>query len=163
MRKRNILPVAGAAAAAAIAITSAAGATAAIKNERFTLITTSTAATKPDSSVIATGAFIDGGIATHKPKGELTLHLTSGTITLDRNKPHPQITKTETATACMQTASSRFSYTIASGTGAYKGISGSGRATEHDAIIEQVVHGSCSTNFAAAQGLITLTGTVSLP
>lgn len=164
MRMRNIIPVAGAAAAAAaIAITGAAGATAAIKNERFTLITTSTAATKPDYSVIATGAFIDGGIATHEPKGELTLHLTSGTITLDRKKPHPQTTKTETATACMQTASSRFSYTIASGTGTYKGISGSGRATEHDAFIEHVVHGSCSTNFAAAQGVITLTGTVSLP
>ena len=164
MRKRNIIPVAGAAAAAAaIAITGAAGATATTKNERFTLMTTSTVATKPVYSVIATGAFIDGGIATHERKGALTLHLSSGTITLERNKPHPQVTKTETATACMQTASSRFSYTIAQGTGAYKGISGSGRATEHDTVIEQVVHGSCSTNFAAAQGVITLTGTVSLP
>jgi hypothetical protein len=164
MRKRNIIPAAGAAAAvASIAITGPAGATATAKNERFTLITTSTVATKPVYSVIATGAFIDGGIATHEPKGELTLHLTSGTITLGRKKPHPQGTKTETATACMQTASSRFSYTIAGGTGTYKGISGSGRATEHDAFIEQVVHGNCSTNFAAAQGVITLTGTVSLP
>jgi hypothetical protein len=63
----------------------------------------------------------------------------------------------------MQTASSRFSYTIVQGTGADKGISGSGRATEHDAFIEQVVHGSCSTNFAAAEGVITATGPVSLP
>jgi hypothetical protein len=163
MRKRNIIPAAAAAAAAAaIAITGAASGSTATKNERFTLITTSTAAAKPDYSVVATGGFIDGGIATHEPKGELTLHLTSGTITLDREKPHPQGTKTETATACMQIASSRFSYTIAGGTGTYKGISGAGRATEHDAFIEQVVHGSCSTSFAAAQGVITLTGTVSL-
>lgn len=159
--RKLILAVAIICGAATFAAASAA--TPSTKPEHFTLITTSTVASKPVYSVIATGAFIDGGIATHGPKGRLTLHLTSGTITLDRNKPHPQITKTETATACMQTASSRFSYTIASGTGAYKGISGSGRATEHDAIIEQVVHGSCSTNFAAAQGLITLTGTVSLP
>ena len=164
MRKSKIILGAGAlASATAIAIPGSAGANAAIKNERFALITTSTAATKPDYSVIATGAFIDGGIATHERKGGLTLHLTSGTITLDRKKPHPQITKTETATACMQSTSSRFSYTIAQGAGAYKGISGSGRAGEHDAAIEQVVHGSCSTTFAAAEGVITLTGPVSLP
>lgn len=138
-------------------------ATPSTKTEHFTLITTSTVASKAVYSVIATGAFIDGGIATHERKGGLKLHLTSGTITLVRRKPHPRVTKTETATACMQTASTRFTYTIVQGTGAYKGISGSGRATEHDAFIEHVVHGSCATNSAAAQGVITLTGTMSLP
>jgi hypothetical protein len=159
MRKLTltVIAVCGAAAFAA-----ASAATPSTKTEHFTLITTSTTARKPVYSVIATGAFIDGGIATHERKGRLKLHLTSGTITLNRRKPHPQVTKTETATACMQTASSSFSYTIAQGTGAYKGISGSGRATDHDAVIEQVVHGSCSTNFATAQGVITATGAVSL-
>ena len=164
MRKRNIIPVAGAvAAAAAIAITGTAGATATTKNERFTLITTSTVASHPVYSVIATGAFIAGGTATGNGKGVLKLQLSSGTITLDRQKPHRRITNTETSTACMQTASASFSYTIAGGTGTYKGISGSGRATEHDAGIEQAAHGTCSTNFAAAQGVITATGRVSLP
>jgi hypothetical protein len=160
MRKLTltVITVCGAAAFAA-----ASAATPSTKTEHFTLITTSTTARQPTYSVIATGAFIDGGIATHERKGGLTLHLSSGTITLERNKPHPQVTKTETATACMQTASSSFSYTIAQGTGAYKGISGSGRATDHDAFVEQVVHGSCSTNFAAAQGVITAKGRVSLP
>ena len=147
--------------AAAFAATSAA--TPSTKTERFTLITTSTAAKQPAYSVIATGAFIDGGIATHERTGGLMLHLSSGTITLAGHKPQPQVTKTETATACMQTSSSSFSYTIAEGTGAYKGISGSGRVTGHDAFVEQLAHGSCSANFAAAQGVMTATGTVSLP
>jgi hypothetical protein len=160
MRKLTltVITVCGAAAFAA-----ASAATPSTNTEHFTLITTSTTARQPVYSVIATGAFIDGGIATHERKGGLTLHLSSGTITLDRNKPHPQVTKTETATACMQTASSSFSYTIAQGTGAYKGISGSGRATDHDAFVEHAANSSCSTNFAAAQGVITAKGRVSLP
>jgi len=159
--RKLILIVAAVSGAATIATASAATGT--TNTERFTLIATSTAAGPPVYSVIATGAFIDGGIAAHGRKGGLTLHLSSGTITLDRNKPHPQVTKTETATACMQTASSRFGYTIAQGTGAYKGISGSGHATDHDAFIEQVVQGDCSNKFAAVQGVITASGPVSLP
>jgi hypothetical protein len=154
----TFIAVSGAAAFAA-----ASAATSTTKTEHFTLITTSTTAAQPVFSVIAAGAFIDGGTATHERNGGLKLHLSSGTITLDRNKPRPRLTKTETATACMQTASSSFGYTIAQGTGAYEGISGSGRATDRDAFVEQVVHGSCSTNFAAAQGVITATGPVSLP
>lgn len=154
----TVITVCGAAAVAA-----ASAATPSIKTERFALMTTSTVASKPVYSVIATGAFIDGGTATHGPKGQLTLHLSAGTITLGRKKPHQQITKTETRTACMQTASSRYSYTIVQGTGAYKGIRGSGRATDQGAIVERVAHGSCATHFAAAQGVITLTGPVSLP
>ena len=164
MRMRKIIPVAGAAAAAAaIAITGAAGATAAIKNERFTLITTSTARPKP-ASVIATGAFIDGGIATHEPTGELTLHLTSGTITLDRKKGHTtQTHQDRDGDRLHRRPRPGFSYTIASGTGTTKGSPDRGDATEHAAFVEHVVHGNCSTNFAAVQGVVTVTGTVSLP
>jgi len=72
-------------------------------------------------------------------------------------------TKTETATACMQTASTTITYRIAQGTGAYKGISGSGRATDRGAFVERVVHGGCSNKFAAVQGVITANGSVSLP
>ena len=166
MRKLTlmVITVCGAGALAATgAATATATAAASTKTEHFTLVTTSTTASQPVFSVIATGAFIDGGTTTHEPKGGLTLHLTSGTITLERNKPHPQVTKTQTTTVCMQTAFSSFSYRIVQGTGAYQGISGSGHATEHDAVIERLVHGSCSPNFAAAQGVITATGTVSLP
>jgi hypothetical protein len=147
----------------AAAFAAASAATASTKTEDFTLMTTSTAAGKPVYSVIATGDFIDGGIATHVGKGGLMLHLSSGTITLDGKKESPRVTKTETATACMQTASTSITYTIGQGTGAYKGISGSGRATDNDTFVEQVVHGNCSTKFAAGQGRITASGPVSLP
>ena len=160
MRKLTltVIAVSGAAAFSAASV-----ATASTKTEHFTLITTSTIAGQPVYSVIATGAFIDGGTATHEGKGGLRLHLSSGTITLDGKRQHPRITKTETGTACMQTASTSISYTIAQGTGAYKGISGSGRATDNDTFVEQVVHGDCTSNFAAAQGIITASGAVSLP
>lgn len=159
MRKLTVTVISLCGAAAFAAASAASPST---KTEHLTLITTSTTA-RPVYSVIATGAFIDGGIATHERKGELTLHLSSGTISLTRTKPHPHVTKTQTATACMQTAHSTFSYTIVHGTGAYKGITGSGRATDHDALVEQVVRGNCSPNFAAAQGVITATGPMLLP
>lgn len=161
--RKLILTLTVIAVSGAAAIAAASNATATTKTEHFTLITTSTTTGPPVYSVIATGAFIDGGTATHEGKGGLRLHLSSGTITLDGKKQHPRVTKTETATACMQTASTSISYTIAQGTGAYKGITGSGRATDEDAFVEQALHGGCSTNFDAAQGAITASGAVSLP
>lgn len=149
--------------AGAVALASTSAATASTKSERFTLIATSTTDGPPDYSVVATGAFIDGGTATHEGKGVLLLHLTSGTITLDGTVQHHRITTTETATTCMQTAVTTISYTIAQGTGAYTGISGSGRVTDEDLFVEQLVHGECSPNVAAAQGTLTASGPVSLP
>ena len=52
---------------------------------------------------------------------------------------------------------------IAGGTGAYKGISGSGRSTIHNTFVEQVVNGHCASAFTAVQSLITASGPVSLP
>jgi hypothetical protein len=165
MRKLTltIITVCGVAAVAAASTATASTKPEHSKTEHFRLITDSTVARHPVYGVIATGAFIDGGVAAHDRNGGLTLHLSAGTITLERSTPHPHITTTQTATACMQTASSTFSYTIVRGTGGYKGITGSGRATDHDAAIEQVVHGSCASHFAAAQGIVTANGQVSLP
>jgi hypothetical protein len=160
--RKLILIVIAVSGAAAIATASAATGT--TKTERFRLIDTSPAAGPPVYSVIATGAFIAGGTATGgNGTGVLTLHLSSGTITLEGKKQHRHLTKTETATACMQSTSSSITYAIAQGTGAYKGISGSGHATDNDAFVEQVVHGACSNKFAAVQGVITASGPVSLP
>lgn len=147
----------------AAAFAAASAATASTKTEHFTLITTSTSAGKPVYSVIATGAFTDGGTATHEGNGALMLHLFSGTITLDGKKQRPRVTKTETATACMQTASTTITYKIGQGTGAYAGITGSGHAIDNDTFVEQVRNGDCSPNFAAAQGILTAGGPVSMP
>jgi hypothetical protein len=141
----------------------AAGASATAKTERFSFADTSTSAGPPVWSVIATGDFIAGGTATLNSKGDLTLHLSAGTITFHTAKENKNVSKIQTATACSQTQSSASAYTIAGGTGAYQGISGSGRATLDNTFVEQVVNGDCSSAFAAVQSLITASGSVARP
>jgi hypothetical protein len=101
--------------------------------------------------------------ATLNSKGDLTLHLSAGTITFHTAKENKNVSKIQTATACSQTQSSASAYTIAGGTGAYQGISGSGRATLDNTFVEQVVNGDCSSAFAAVQSLITASGSVARP
>jgi hypothetical protein len=161
---RNLIAsVIAIAALGAASCATASAASASREVEHFTFVTTSTAAASPNYSVIATGAFIDGGTATHGSKGALILQLSSGTITLHGSKQHPRVTKTQTASACMQTESTTITYTVGQGTGAYQGISGSGSATDNASFVEQIVSGSCSSTFAAVQGSITASGPVSLP
>ncbi len=163
MRRSKIIPPAAAiATAAAIAIGGTAGATAAAKNERFTFITTSTLA-NPTFSVIATGAFADGGTA-KKTRTGLALTFPDGAITFDIKKGHKKIVPIMSANACLQTpTTSGGSFTIAGGTGSYAGITGSGHTTNSGTAVEQLVHGNCASNFSAVQGIATASGTVSLP
>jgi hypothetical protein len=145
----------------------AASAGAATSTERFSLADTSTRAGAPVWSVIATGDFIAGGTATQKSKGALTLHFSAGTITLGIVRQDKVTSKNQTATACIQvvqtSSGASSAYKITGGTGAYQGISGSGRATLDNTFVEQVVNGDCANAFAAVQSLITATGSVSLP
>ncbi len=112
--------------------------------------------------MIATGDFIAGGTARQKSKGVLTLHFSAGTITLDIAKSHKN-SASQTATACIQTQTGSGTYTITGGTGAYRGISGTGRATLHNTFVEDAANGHCSNASAAVQSLITASGPVSLP
>jgi hypothetical protein len=162
---RKLIPALTATVAASVTLTLmiAAGATATTATERFSFADTSTSAGPPAWSVIATGDFIAGGTAAQKTKGVLTLHFSAGTITLHTTKHHQKLSKNQTATACIQTSNSSGTYTIAGGTGAYRGISGSGRSTLHNTFVERVVNGQCSNAFTAVQSLITASGPVSLP
>jgi hypothetical protein len=163
MRKSKIILGAGAlASAAAIAIAGTAGATAAAKNERFTFITTSTTSPDPVLSVIATGAFADGGIAKKTSMG-IALKFPTGTITLDVNKGHTKLDTIKSANACLQTQTKSGTFTVAGGTGSYKGITGSGRTSHSATFVEQLAHGNCANNFSAVQVIATANGTVSLP
>ena len=156
---RKLIPalaVAIAAAAPAVSIATAHTAT-----EHFSLIDTSTNPT-PVFSVIATGAFTDAGSATVPTKGVFVLHLSAGTITLHTQKKAAQGTKTETATACIQTQTMHGGYTISGGTGAYKGITGSGRAALVATFVEQVSKGTCASSFTAVQAILTASGPVTL-
>ncbi len=163
MRKLILAVTATVAAFLAATLTIAAGATATTHTERFSFADTLTGSGPPVWSVIATGDFIAGGKARAEGKGVLLLDSPSGTITLQTTKQHKKVSKDQTATACVQTQISSGAYTIAGGTGAYKGISGSGRSTIHNTFVEQVVNGHCASAFTAVQSLITASGPVSLP
>ncbi len=161
--RKLILAVTTTIAVLAPALILAAGASATTGTESFSFIDTSTTDT-PLFSVIATGAFVAGGTATRPSKGVLKLRLPDGTITLDTGKKHEVGTMHQTATACIETQTNNPGhFTITGGTGAYKGITGSGRTTAHSTFIEQVVHGQCADAYAAVQALATASGPVSLP
>jgi hypothetical protein len=161
--RKLILAVTTTIAVLAPALMLAAGAGATTGSESFSLIDTSTA-DKPFFSVIATGAFVAGGTATRPSKGVLKLRFPDGTITLNFGKKHKVGTMHQTATACIETQTNTGGhFTIGGGTGAYKGITGSGRATGHSTFIEQVVHGRCANAFTAVQAIATASGPISLP
>jgi len=162
--RKLILSITATAAAFLVpALVMAAGATASSTTELFSFADAKASNGPPIWSVIATGDFIAPGTATQKSKGVLTLHLSAGTITFDIAKNHKKLSKDQTATACIQTQTGSSTYTIAGGTGAYQGISGSGRATLHNTFVENAANGHCSNAFAATQSLITASGPVSLP
>ena len=141
----------------------AARATGATRTERFSFADTSTSNGPPIFSVIATGEFVAGGTATGAGTGVVTLHFPTGTIMFDSAHKHEQITKSQTATACIQTETGHGAYTIAGGTGTYRGITGSGRMRISATFVEDAAHGHCSNSFAAAQSLRTAVGPVALP
>lgn len=162
--RKLILSIAATAATFLVpALVIAAGATASTTTEHFSFADAKASLAPPTWSVIATGDFTAGGTATQKRKGVLTLRFAAGTITLDIGGNGKKTSKDQTATACIQTQTGSGTYTIADGTGAYQGISGSGRATLHNTFVEDAVKGHCSKAAAAVQSLITTRGTISLP
>ena len=163
MRKLILSVTATVAAFLVPALAIAAGVTASTTTERFSLADATASDGPPVWSVIATGHFTAGGTATQKSKGVLTLHFSAGTITLKIAKNHKKLSKGQTATACIQTQTGSSTYTIAAGTGAYRGINGSGGATLHNTFVEDAANGHCSNAFAAIQSLVTASGPVSLP
>ena len=140
-----------------------ASASATTGTESFSLIDATTPQI-PVFSVIATGAFVAGGTATRPSTGVLLLRFPNGTITLDTGKKPKVTTMHQTATVCIETQTNTGGhFTITGGTGAYKGITGSGRVTAHSTFIEQVVHGGCANAFTAVQAIATASGPISLP
>ncbi len=128
MRKLILAVATTVAASIAPILMIATGASATTPRESFSFADTSTGDGPPAYSVIATGAFVAGGTATQESKGvPLTLRFPAGTITLHTAKRHKTLSKSQTATACLQTQTASGAYTITGGTGAYRGISGSGR------------------------------------
>jgi len=152
------LSVAAGAAALGIATSAAASTGTGTGTEHFSLISVSTNKSHVVFSAIAAGRFTAGGTAVMTGK-VVTLRFPAGTITLNVTNQHRTITSYP---ACLQTEASSGTFAIASGTGAYNRISGSGKSTANITFVETMASGKCSDNTAAAQAIITASGLVSL-
>ncbi len=160
MRKR-ILAATTVVAAAAIAIATTAGATTSQATETFSMIASSIPS---GTSVIATGDFTDGGTFTAAGKVQ-KVRFPDGTFELVQQQKPRHKKEHLNATTCLYTQSGAGTYALADGTGAYKGISGTGKDSY---VLRQVlarVKGVCaapSTNVVALQFIETASGPASL-
>jgi hypothetical protein len=166
MRKVAVIATA-AAAAAALAVANLATATTTTKTETFTAITTN-----PGSgvaSLIATGGFTAGGTMLTDGKRKLTFRFASGkfTLVIGKASKHQNLN----LTTCLYTKTGSGVYTLTDGTGAYKGISGSGKVSFSLRAAYPLVKGKCPQNDlpgsngnpTAIQYIQTASGPVSLP
>jgi hypothetical protein len=145
---------------AGLALTGAAFGSGASGTEHFTFMTTATARGSDTFSVIATGVFTAGGTAT-LPSGKGTLRFPTGTIETTSKSSKP--INTSNMKTCYGTLSQKGTYTIVGGTGAYKGISGSGKLTVSLREVIPIVNGKChGLTPVAAQGIVTGSGPVTL-
>jgi len=126
--------------------------------EHFSLIDDSTSESAVAYSVVATGAFADGGTAT-KTGNALTMQLSQGSITLQLKNAHKG--KSE-GPGCVQVQRMSGTYTIAGGTGTYAKLTGSGRSSGSATFVETSSGGSCGSGWVAAQAMISGSGPVSL-
>lgn len=127
--------------------------------EYLTFMTTAKGGDK--FSVIATGLFTAGGTAIG-PSGKGTLYFSNGTIETISKSSKP--VTTSNYVTCYGTLSQKGTYTIVGGTGAYKGISGSGTFKVRLREVIPIVNGKChGTTPVAAQGIVTGSGPVTLP
>ena len=154
-----------AAATAAVPTASASAPVASLQahTERFSFIDTSVHSPQPVFSVVATGAFTDGGTAAQKGSNGLVLKLSAGTITFRTATHVSRTSKSETVSVCVQTQAKHGSYTIVGGTGASRGITGSGHSVMGATFVERLVHGACANGFSAVQAVVTASGPVALP
>jgi hypothetical protein len=110
------------------------------RTERFAIVSVSDPST---STVIATGVFTAGGT---DDSGASADHLAfpDGKLTLNHHGTHKTSVNART---CMITTTGSGTYTLADGTGAYKGISGSGHYTFRvHVVLARTTSGSCDRN-----------------
>jgi len=162
--------LAGAALAAAVALASACGASATAATNTETFYGMSSAG--PGLSVIATGGFTAGGnaVVTSGKHAKEVLHFANGTFTLVIVPPGSKHQNLN-LTTCLYTKTQSGHYRLTDGTGAYKGISGSGKISASLRAAYPLVKGKCPSNDQpdgngnpeAIQFVETATGPVSLP
>jgi hypothetical protein len=143
MRKMIIAAtVTAAVATLAVASIAIATATSTTKTETFTVLTTD-----PGSgvaSVIATGGFTAGGTLTNG-KHKQNFRFAAGKFTLvlaPTGSKHVSLNPT----TCLYTKTGSSAYTLTDGTGAYQGISGSGKISFTLRAVYALVKGKCPSS-----------------
>ena len=140
--RKMIIAAAVTAAAATLAVASMATGTSTTKTERFTVITTN-----PGSgvaSLIAAGGFTAGGTVTLVKHAEV-YHFAAGKFTLviaRSGSKHASLNPT----TCLYTKTGSSTYTLTDGTGAYQGISGSGKISFSLRAVYALVKGKCPSS-----------------
>lgn len=150
-------------AAAALMLALPAVAAARTGTEQFSFITTSP--TGVTFNAIGTGLFADGGTAIF-PNNSLfgTIKFSRGTIRIKHFGG--RATQGGSVAQCYFTQTKTGGrFTLLSGTGAYKGITGSGTSTVSFVGVLPIVKGKCQQNAnpLAAQGVVKASGRVVLP
>jgi hypothetical protein len=160
MRKWALVASAAAIVGAFGAVGTAAAAT--TKTETFSIILTSN--TSDVASAIATGAFTAGGTALLIGGSSCpscwTVHFADGTFKFVKTGA-PKGSKD--ITGCLYSKAGSGTYKLSGGTGAYKGISGSGEDSVRTLVVYPVVKGGCGSDAIATQFVISASGPVSLP
>ena len=160
MRKNWIAGViaTGAAGAAMTGIALGSGASG---TEHFSFMSTSTM-NETEYSAIATGPITAGGTA-ELTGGKGKIVFPTGTISLT-SKVIGAPTESGSKQKCLSIFGEKGTYTLTGGTGAYKGISGSGRFSLKSTGVGMIKHGKCdissSSKPVASQSVITASGPV---
>jgi hypothetical protein len=164
---RKVIVTATATAAAALAVANIAAATSTTQKETFTAITSN-----PGSgiaSLIATGGFTAGGTLLTVKRTQ-TFRLAGGKFTFVLSKTGSKHQNLN-LTTCLYTKTGSGTYTLTDGTGAYQGISGSGKVSVSLRAVYPLVKGKCPSSDqpgssgtpTAIQYVETASGPVSLP
>ena len=161
--KRLAMLAAGAAVITTAAVVPAAYAGGSGHTEYFRLVTNSTSSNaKP--SVIATGFFTAGGTDEQVNNDTDVFHFGNGSLVV--HHPHAHQTQSFNPKTCLFRLTLSGKYTLNKGTGAYKGITGSGRYRGlFLGIAKRTAKGTCNTSESAplrvSEEVITAHGTVS--
>jgi hypothetical protein len=140
----------GAGLAAASASPAASG------TEHFSLMTTQPSASK--YTIIASGVFTAGGVDTSGSSTD-TAKFANGTFKIHHGGKVKVVKEQLNPRTCLELAIIKVKFTLGGGTGAYKGLSGSGTATINVLAIGSRSKGQCNPNANPLHNEQTITAT----
>jgi hypothetical protein len=127
--------------------------------EHLYLMTTEPSAAK--SELIATGVFTTNGTDVAGSTVD-TAHVTGGTFKITHKSGFKIVKEMLNSKTCFAVFEATTKFTLGGGTGAYKGLSGSGKATINITEITAKKKGKCNPNVNPVANEQTITGTATV-